>query len=171
MEIEKISIRGRVAFGILCLEMFIKHLNYDFSKWKIIIDELWSFTNSNIGLWHEKISEMTPFSILEEIPFEKKGCECINEKKHNELQLLYKNSNAEILKIINLIFDIGTRDSYSSISNFSPDTIKYLNEIISILEQNSIQLPNEKLFINQSISENQGWGKEFSKEDILSEEI
>lgn len=170
-KIKDLSIRARVAFSILCLEAFIKFLNYDISKWNLILSELWKYTNTNVGKWHENISEMTPFSINEKIAFELKGCENIDESKHDELQKLYADVNIEILKIINLIFEIGTRDLYSSITNHSQDTISYLKEIILVLEKNGIDLPNINGLQKFSILENNGWGSEFKKEDILNENI
>jgi hypothetical protein len=42
-----------------------------------------------------------------------------------------------------------------------------LQEIIHLLEDNNIPLPNIKLLGNYSINENNGWGKEFRREDIF----
>lgn len=168
-QIKNLSIRARVAFGILCLERILKHFQFDLIKWNILLNELWKYTNSNVGKWHEIISEMTPFSINEQVDFELKGCEYINKEKHDDLQKLYIDVNNDILKVIDLIFEIGTRDLYSSISNNSQDTIKYLQEIILVLEKNDIELPNIKQLQKFSILENNGWGREFTKEELIEQ--
>ena len=161
-----LSIRARAAYGILCLESFINHLGYNADKWLIITDELWKFTNSNPGIWHEYMSEMTPFAINENIPFESKGCDHINKGKHDLLQQLYQYADNDLLTTIDLIFNIGTRDLYSSVTKGSPDTINYLKEIIRIINCHTISLPDIALVRRFTITENEGWGKEFSRNDL-----
>ena len=163
---KNLSIRARVAFAILCLEYLLDYFKYDSYKWAVIIDKLWEYTNSNVGKWHEHLSEMTPFSIEEEIEFEKKGCDYISKSKHDELKELYKNVHPDVLRIINLIFEIGTRDLYSSITNSSPDTLLYTNEIIEILKKHKVEIPSTEKLAKYPIDQNEGWGNEFIKKDI-----
>ncbi len=51
-----VSIRGRVGFSILCLENSISFFELPNLDWSLILKLLWSYTDSNVGLWHEKLS-------------------------------------------------------------------------------------------------------------------
>lgn len=52
-EFNKISIRGRVAYGIVCLEEAIKKYSLEHLDWDFMLKILWSYTNGNVGKWHE----------------------------------------------------------------------------------------------------------------------
>jgi hypothetical protein len=168
-EFEKISMRARVAYGICCLENAIKYYNLSHLSWTFILNVLWSYTNKNVGRWHELMSECSPDSILEELSFKEKGITHISENDYEALRLLYSNVNTVCQNIINSLFNIGTRNLYSSIVNNSPETLIYLQEIIDIMDQNNIPLPDIKPFMKFPITEEEGWGREFTREEILNE--
>jgi len=161
-----LSIRARVAYAILCLEHLLQHLKYDFSKWELILEELWQYTAGNPGQWHESMAEMIPFSINEEIAFELKECVYINLEKHDQLQELYKDVHEDVLRIIGLTIEIGTRDLYASIVNNSPDTLNYLDRIIAILERNGVELPTTAQLKSFTIDQQNGWGNPFARVQI-----
>lgn len=93
--------------------------------------------------------------------------EFVNEKEYEHLRFLYQSSNEVINEIINKIFEIGTRDLYSSIVNGSTDTLIYLAEIEKLMRKNDIPLPDVNRLGKFSILENEGWGRAFTKEDIF----
>ena len=163
---EKISIRGRVAFAISCLENSIKFYSLEQLDWSFLVNKLWSYTNSNIGTWHYIMSEATPFGVVGQTD-NVDDLEYLSVEEIKKLEILYINSNKVVNSIIDLIFDIGTRDLYASIVNNSPTTIKYLTEIIELLSDNQIPLPDIEKFKKFSISENEGWGNEFTKEMVF----
>jgi hypothetical protein len=162
-DMKLISIRARVAFAILCLENAIKQ-----SK-KENLD--WSFMIGKVGDWHYPMAESTPRSVLFDARYDEKDMDFLTEEDCIHLKEVYSNSTELIKDIINIIFEIGTRDLYSSIVNGSPDTLKYLMEIIDLMEQNNIPLPDMNLFEKSPITENEGWGREFTREDIFNENI
>lgn len=168
MKLDNLSIRARVAFGIKCLEQLIeKESNTNFNWDEILLSKLWEYTHtSDLGQWHYLISEFTPFSVLEDIPFEEKECEYIQKSEHNELQRMYQKSSAQLQRCVNLIFEIGTLDLYSSIVDKSPRTLLMIQEIIQIMEANSLKLPNIEKYMDYTINDQQGWGVKFYKSDI-----
>jgi hypothetical protein len=170
MEVFKnLSIRARVAYGICCLEEAIKYYCLLESDWDFMMNLLWTYTNKNIGKWHEIMAECSPDSVLEELSYQDKGIINISIKEYEELRFLYSKSNKVCDSIINLIFEIGTRDLYSSIVNGSPDTIEYLQEIIILMQQNNIPLPDIEIFKKFPITENHGWGREFTRNAVFGD--
>ncbi|HEY9009344.1 MAG TPA: hypothetical protein VIM75_24575 [Ohtaekwangia sp.] len=166
-EFTNISIRGRVAFAILCLEKAIIHFGFDIYDWSFVLNLLWSITNTKLGSWHYPLAECTGRSIIND-EGHLDDLEFLTKEKFWELNKLYKNANHAILRMIDLIFEISTRDLYASIVNASPDTLKYLQEIIDMMNQNEIPLPDAKLFQKFPITENEGWGREFSRDEIYN---
>ncbi|GAA4275919.1 hypothetical protein [Aquimarina mytili] len=171
LDFSNISIRGRVAYAIICLENAIRFYEKENLDWLYIFNLLWAYTKDEVGNWHYPMAESTPKSIMFDADYSSKEMEYIDRDEYEKLSLLYKNSNNTINYIIDKLFEIGTRDLYSSIINNSPDTLKYLQEIIDVMEERGITLPNIKFFQKFPISENEGWGRKFLREDIFNENI
>jgi len=166
--IKKISIRARVGYALECLEVILKEKAHDKKTWKFLLSKLWEYTyTENLGEWHYRISEMTPFSILENIPYSKKACEYLTKAEHNILKEIYTKTDKKILVIIDLVFEIGTLDLYSSIVDGSPRTVILLEKIIKILEYEKIKEIPLLPYLRYDISKNNGWGEPFNKSDIL----
>jgi hypothetical protein len=53
--------------------------------------------------------------------------------------------------------------------DYSPKTLSVINDLIVLLNKNNIQLPEIKLLEKFSIVDNGGWGKEFTRDEILNE--
>lgn len=167
-KLNKISIRGRVAYGIICLERAIAHFGFDKYDWSYLLNLLWSITYSKLGVWHYPLAECTGRSIINDEEY-LEDLDFLTKEKFWELNKLYKNANSTVLKIIDLIFEISTRDLYSSIANNSQDTLGYLIEIIELMEQNNIPLPDVELFERFPIAEGDGWGREFTRDELMNE--
>ena len=167
MKIEKLSIRARVGYGVLCLEAILNQKQNELNDINIILDELWKYTSQNCGAWHYKMSEYTPFSIYYDAEFESKGFDFLDKNTHDKLYHLYSKLDSDVLVIINLIFEIGTKDLYSSICNNSPETIEFLERIKNILLANKIELPDINILSTYTIDENHGWGRAFKREDLF----
>ncbi|WP_108867402.1 hypothetical protein [Aquimarina aquimarini] len=167
-EFNDISIRGRVAYAIMCLENAIKWYKKDNLDWSFLFQLLWSFMKGNVADWHYPMAEATPRSILFDAEYSVKEMNYINREEYSKLTNLYNSSNEVIIFILNKLFEIGTRDLYSSISNNSLDTLEYLEDIIDIMNKNKIPLPEVKFFKKFSINENNGWGRELNRSDLMS---
>ncbi len=166
-EIKTISIRGRVAYSILCLEKLMVHKKYELLEYDFVLSKLWSYTFINLGKWHYEMAEITPRAIEEDIPFKEKGCDYIKDTEHDYLLEIYKKTDNSIKDIIYLIFQIGTLDLYASIIDNSRRTIELVMKIEDVLKRNHVALPDINLLKKFRIEINQGFGKAFIKEDIF----
>jgi hypothetical protein len=171
MQLQQLSIRARVALGARCLELILddKNINYlEDNGWKYVLKHIWSYTHINPGSWHYLMAELTPFSIEEEIPFADKGFEYLEESDYYDIRTTYSAVDSDIKKIVDLIFEIGTLDLYSSIKGNSPRTLLMLEEIISILIRHNLEIPKLKRHKKFDILENNGWGIEFDKSNFIA---
>lgn len=173
MELKDLSIRARVAISALCLEKLLKD-NFsegDLHKgWDFVLNSIWEYTDKPPGNWHYKMAEITPFSVEEDVPFEDKGIEYWNLESYSLVMGAYKVTCRNIKRVVDLIFEIGTLDLYSSIVNNSPRTLSMLEEILTITQNNGLLPPSIDVFKEYKITTNNGWGNSFKRTDIVNED-
>lgn len=171
----EVSTRGRVAFSINCLENAIKYQNLKITNdcEKLLLQQLWHFTSDNIGLWEIQVGELIPYVVLEEVDYSIKDCNYFSKKVHDRLQDYYKQCDKYVLDMIDLIYELGKTNAFIVIDNndLKEATLSILQEIIDLMLTNNILLPNIKLFEKFSMNENNGWGREFAREEIFSEDF
>ncbi len=155
----RISIVGRVFFGIRALEFLLTKEKLSNKTLNWYLDILWSYCENTInkGFWHEIMSEITPNAILYEASFELKEIRNITKLKYVELRHLFLKNPKSVNKIIDCIFVIGTANLYGSIKDDSPVTVEYCKKILQILLENNI-LPPSIDFLSETIIDNSGWG-------------
>lgn len=164
--IEKMSLRARVAFIILCIENALKKDN-SLAKWTKILKIFWSQTKMQfVDEWLYEVSKIMPESILED---QYKENNTISFKDYLEINEIYKHTPKHLFDLMELAFECGSVDLYSEIENGSDKTIQSVLKCIEIMKSNQIELPNLELFKNFTITENHGWGRTFTKNDILNE--
>ena len=169
-EFKNISIRGRMAFGIICFEHALKHLNYDFEDWDIILKELWSFTELEfIDEWLYAFAGYTASSILENLSFAEKGFEKVAESEYVILKKLYNKADDLICDLTDILFWLGTTDLYGELVNNSLKTLEELEKIIGLMKVNNISMPLETLFRKFSYSEKGGWGNSFTRDAVFEQ--
>ena len=144
-ELKEISNRGRVAFAICCLESAADSLQLNKEKWQPVFAELWKFCSSDMAVWKERFAEV---------------------------QKLYEGSDAIVLDIIQLIYNIGATNINVTVRNeaLKMATIPYFQSLIDIMNKNQFRLPEIKLFKKFPITDNRGWGWTFTREEVFIKE-
>lgn len=161
-EFKKISLNGRVSYGISCFENTLLFLNYNVDKWKIVLEYLWQFTSIRyLDDWSGMISEIIPENLMEFRIYEEHDYEYLEERNFEYLYDLYTNIDEKIDFVITAIYNIGTSHSYSVIKGVGQQSLDELNILICYMSNNNIPLPDIKLFEKFSIEDNNGWGNIF----------
>jgi len=163
---KKISITGRVAFGIKCLEEYLTE-NKIRNVWtNRLINTLWEFTTTkNLSEWDKKISDLTPECILDTHP--KNIAENYNSLSESEFQSLkefYLKVDDKLIYLINLVIDIGTTDLYGATGKHSENTLKSTMEVYKFAQKEINVIPDLNKFNITKFSENGGWGNRIDKE-------
>ena len=163
--LKNISIRGRMAYLICLFENLLLHYNCNKEEWGWILEKLWSYTKLQyLDAWMYELAEYMPNSILEDTTME--DAEYITEKEYKYLYNLYSNSNQEILCFLKIIFECGTCELYSKLYDYSPDTLKKIEQAMDIIEKNNIDSVDVKSFEKYSFSECDGWGNCFENKQL-----
>lgn len=166
-DFKKISLNGRVAYGISCFENTLIALNYNVNEWKIVLECLWEFTSIQyVDDWSGMVAEIIPENLLEFKTYAEHDFEYLDEKNFKYLYNLYKNIDEKIDFMITAIYNIGTSHSYTIIVEHGQRSIDELEKLITYMTKNNIPLPDVKPFERFSIEENKAWGDKFDGRSI-----
>lgn len=175
-EFSKISIRGRVAYGICCLENAMIKYNISGEGWNILLKRMWEYTtlsgalDRKIGmLTLEKWMNLTKFLPKQEYYYgapnyklfvERRVCypeEPPTEDTYNKLFDSYHGHKNEVInKMCSIVFDIGSDEMYAGIDEKSKVTLDDLQEMLDIMYENEIPLPDIEPF-RQYVFHKSGW--------------
>lgn len=159
-----VSIRARVAYLICSFERLLLHYNCKKEEWRGVLEKLWTFTTVEyLDDWLYELAEYMPNSILEDTM---EDAEYITEDEFNGLYDLYSKTNQEILLFMEIIFKCGKCELYTKIYDYSPDTLKMIEEGIRILNACKIDLVDVNAFEKYSFDESDGWGECFEGKEF-----
>jgi hypothetical protein len=162
-DFKMVSIRGRLAYAISCLENALKYYKCNTTDWRIVLEQLWTYTDIQFfDDWHYTIAEILPESVLESNIFDVDDHEYINEMQFICLHNLYSNTNNEIKDIIQFIFNIGICEFYGKLENYGQLTLDNMEVLINYMISNSIPLPDMSRFKVFYYDDGNGWGEKFS---------
>ena len=164
--IKKISIRGRMALGIKCLEIKLeKDELINKVEIKKLLSKLWEFISSKrLDLWEEKILDYEPESLIED--FENEKFEDFKNLKKEEIKALYeiyKKSKSNLAELISWVIEIGRGNLYSATGKFSEGSLNPTIEVLKIMERSNLPIPDLAKFEKSKYSEFHGWGIEREK--------
>lgn len=165
---KKISIRGRFAFGVKCIERYISENKIEIKSIDKLLTQLWEFTESeNLDVWDEKISDLNPTNILE-IEYEKfpDDFPTIDASKYKELKKNYQNLNQDLIKLISKTIEIGTSNLYGGTGAYSNHSLIPTIEVYKIAEKSLSKMPDVNSFIQFRFSEFNGWGNKIVRHNI-----
>lgn len=146
---EPISIIGRFAFGLTCLEHTCQAWQVKSQKMNELIEYLWTFTSSHgLDTWESELNEFLP-NYTYEMPtrFEYGFLE-------NDKQELLTDLILEVIEIAGANLYGGFRSEY---------TMVHTLKVASLLEENNIELPNLTPFQKSKVTEFHGWGNPVDK--------
>lgn len=160
--LEKVSLRGRVAFAIRCFENTLLELHYNVNEWKRVLEELWKFTDIKyLDDWSGMVSEIIPDNLLEFRTYEEHDFDYLDEKTFIYLYNLYQKNDENIDILMTSIYNIGTSHAYSVIVGCGKESLYEVELLIKYMTSKGISMPDVKDFEQFSIKENEGWGNKF----------
>jgi hypothetical protein len=156
-EFQDISIRGRLAFGMACLEKLVDDLNSNHPLFQtIVFPKIWQFTSTdNLGEWEQNIRDVDPMCVLD-------------DKADSDLKVLYNKLPKDIVSTISDVIEIGTANIYGGTDNNSPMTLEPLNSVINTMTKLEIPLPDIQTFKKSSFNEFHGWGDNQTRDYYLT---
>ena len=164
--LKEISIRGRMALGIKCLEIVLDKNKLIHNKdIKELLSILWKFISSeSLESWSEEIMDYDPKSLIED--YENSNFECfrlLSEVEIKSIYYIYRNSKSEVLELIELVTAIGTGNLYAGTSEYSKSTLIPTIKVLNLMARNNYRTPKLENFEKSKYSEFHGWGTKRDK--------
>jgi len=164
--LEGLSIRARSMAAIYGIEQLCLNSKMEIDETNYLINSLVNpLENEKNGNWHYPYSEMIPNSILV-ASYNKENYESISEIQYQRLSAIYTKSEDQILRSINDLFEISTKDLYSSITNKSQYTLEKLTNIFVRLVMQQLRIPYFQISERMSINSSKGWGSNITYKEF-----
>jgi hypothetical protein len=156
-DFKHISIRGRLAFGMICLEKLVHTQNADhLLLHNIVFPKIWEFTSAHdLSEWEQMINLVDPSTVL-------------YDDVDPDLKSLYQTLSEDIVHTISNVIEIGAGNIYGGTGDYSPYSLAPLNEVIHTMIKLQVPLPDIAPFKKSGFSEDGGWGAEHPREYYLS---
>ena len=170
---KQISIRGRFAYGLTCLEKLIVFYGINNTILNSTIKKFWEFTNiEKLGELEDYFCNIDPFCILTDYPKLKEQPERKHEFGYDDLTLnemeqvfeLYKDLPLNIRDILTHLVTIANSNISAGCGEFSILTFEPTLKIANIISEYSlIDAPKPTDFLFSDFRQNHGWGDRFEK--------
>ena len=157
-----ISMRGRVAFAIMCLEESIMRLAPEPERWLVVVNQLWKYTSEeSLDVWQEVTAEFTPGAILKYAEYVEQDYELLTRDGFWLLRDLYQSCDPLLRELTDLVFDIGTLELFGSLDGFAPQSLRHLVQVLRLLGERGLPVPSVDLVSEQAFTSRHGWGNPF----------
>ncbi|MFC4077128.1 hypothetical protein [Salinithrix halophila] len=145
-----VSIRGRVAFGITCLEKVCEEWKVKNDVMDHFIQELWTFMKDNSD-WDVRVTNLLPDDDDPTL-----------NAKHFGYSYLPLSQQEDLTTLLDEVIHIGIwNDAGAFISEL---TLEPTLEVGKILTKNNIPVPDISPFLKSPVTDCGGWGKKVDPE-------
>ncbi len=165
--LKEVSIRGRVAYGITCLEIYFAHLGL--LNQPVVfkfLDTIWQFTSSNsLDEWEEAVMDYSPRFVEKADVSE---VTLLTAEEFEQIRQLYDTLPSTLLEMIEEVIEIGRGNLYAGTTGYSEHTYTPTIHVIKLMQRKGLPLPALEPFEQSCFSESHGWGyareREFFKQ-------
>lgn len=154
-----ISIRGRIAFCIMCVENYMKS-TYPTANFSVVSKLMWNIVGDSDYIDNSAyhFMEIIPEYLYEFDSFVDSDFEYISEIEYEACKDLLSPSDETLNLIMHRIYDIAMEYAYEAIPTAGKKTIDYLFDVINILEERHIPLPDIASVLSSTFDQHDGWG-------------
>ena len=163
-----ISMNGRMAYVIMCVESYLKK-SYPEKDWGLISEAMWKATNMNWGDWTELYCAYIPEVIFQYSSYDSNELSSSYSKEvYNQLLSLYSgltggredDDSDELNYMINKPFEMAMVYEGTGIGD-GIESVEIIQKTERILINHKIELPDIERISFSSINELNGWGNDF----------
>lgn len=167
-KLSSVSMNGRMAYVIMCVEAYLKS-KYPDRDWTLIAERMWQATSMNWSDWPNMYSVLIPDVLLQYDDYDKDDMsESISRQEYSTLRKLYEgitngsedDPSDELNYILNKPFEMAMVYEGTIIGD-GHESFDIIDETESVLRKNDIPLPDYKSVSFSSESELNGWGNDF----------
>lgn len=145
IDFKTISIRGRIAYGIMCAERYaLAHCPQ--RDWRPVFEVLWYISKDVYwDDWSSRVIDILPEYVSHDIPYDPDDFESLDERAYETLCDLYDGMSPVWSAIMSNIVGMEQEYAYTTIPGCGLESISMLEEIVSLLEAEGIEAPDPGL--------------------------
>ena len=164
---ENISIRGRIAYTIMCAENYVLE-KYPNRNWKPLFCELWKIASSDIywDQWAERIIEIIPEYLYEFPDYETSDFEYLTKQEYELFSKLQAKMPKDWNTILQTIYDMEEINAYTNVHGVGIDTLILLEKIVDIMKKENVKFPDPKAVSFSAFSQREGRGDPFDAKKL-----
>lgn len=155
-----ISMIGRMAYGILCVESYLLN-KYPHDDWKPLASLMWEATSSYWDTWDWKYIEVIPEFLFEKATFEESSFDYLTKESYDCFSTLLKGKDDNVNTLLIKLHELQEVYSYTSIPGKGKEASQLIVDMCETLNQENIPLPDLAKVRFSKFSERDGWGEQF----------
>ncbi|MCR5890035.1 hypothetical protein LRS06_20110 [Hymenobacter sp. J193] len=158
-QLKSVSITGRMAYCITCLENIFASEQLHEPELETLLMCLWDFTsNPDLSEWEERIMDFLPEIVLDGSP---KELVCLSVEAANRLKIIYQQLPQSLLRCIDDIIEVGRGNLYAGTVGRSQQTLTPTMAVVRHMVAQGYPLPIIDNFLRSPFSEQDqhGWGR------------
>lgn len=159
---DNISIRGRVAFVIMCFEKYVS-VKYPERDWSRVSEMMWRICDNSdyIDNSANKYMEIIPEYLFETDNFAEAEFDYLSEEDFSYFVSIIPNDDQILNTIMHAAYSIAMEYAYVAIEKDAPDTREYIEDTLKALSDENITAPDIQLVSKYTFDESDGWGHSF----------
>ena len=156
-----ISIRGRIAYLIMCFERYVV-IKYPERDWTAVDDMMWKICDASDSIDNSayRYMEIIPEYLYEFGSFEESDFDYLSNEEYEIFKAIIPKDDSDLNTIMHGIYSVAMEYAYTGIPKGAPDTIPYIQETEHIMVKNHIELPCVSN-IKHLTDEQDWWGDQF----------
>ena len=162
-----ISIRGMVAYCVLCLENYVleAYAERDFAP---VLRLAWGIVGPEgfIDQSADRFMEAIPEYLFEFDDYEAAEFEHLTKAEFNELRELLSPDDSTLDLLMHRVYDVAMCYAYVAVPNPPREAADLVCDAIGALRERGIAVPDFELVRGFSFSEYDGWGTHISSEGL-----
>lgn len=163
---ENISLRGRMAYVIMCAERYALAKKPN-AEWQPVFKDLWSITEDIMwDDWSDRVMDLLPEYIYELEAYDPDEFSWLDEEGFKQLKKLYDDMGDAWSAILRNLVDMEEIYAYTSIPGTGSESIALAEEAIKLVRNCGIDVPDVEQVAFTSFDDNGGRGNPFDAKSL-----
>lgn len=140
VDFKTISIRGRIAYGIMCAESYALS-KYPDRDWKSLFQVLWGISCDDVywDEWASDVIDRLPEIVFSDDPRDHEETDPVALEQY---RALYQGMPEAFNRILSDIVDIEEADAYTVVEGHGAEALESLLDIVDAMRDEGVALPN-----------------------------
>ena len=161
-DFDNISIRGRVAYIILCFERYVI-AKYPDADWTRVDDMMWKICDESDYIDNSayKYMEIIPEYLYEFSDYESADFEYLSKEDYEYYISVIPKDDEKLNTIMHAVYSVTMEYAYSALIKYAPDTREYIDAVLDVMNKAELKLPDIRIVEQYVFDQYGGWGDTF----------